>query len=133
MNKLLLLAGLLSLTSCAGAQLQSDWKEKRGYSDADVQLIMDQYKEYNMMMSSAQVSSNAFNSTPIVEAKGRLKNVFCACVKKIGEKCRKKPESLTSDEKVLWVKANAVDMAYIGKSASFEVSQNPVIDTAECM
>lgn len=127
---LIVVAGMLS--GCAGASLKSDWKDKRGYSDQDIDAIMNQYSDYNKLMVSAQVSSNAFNSTPQVEARSRMKAIFCACAKKLGDKCREKPDGLAQSEKTLWIKANAVDMAMIGNSTTFETSSMSVIDPTEC-
>lgn len=127
---LILMAGMIA--GCAGASLKSDWKDKRGYSDQDINAIMDQYADYNKLMVSAQVSSNAFNSTPQVEARSRMRAIFCACAKKLGDKCREKPDGLPQADKTLWVKANAVDMAMIGNSMTFETSGMSVIDPTEC-
>jgi len=41
----------------------------------------------------------------------QLRNVFCNCVKKLGDKCREKPDSLNEQEKQLWAKSNAAEMA----------------------
>lgn len=131
-KNLLLLILALSVTACAGASLKKDWKEKRGYSDQDIDSIMNQYGEYNQMNAQASVASNAFNSAPVTEARARLRKIFCACTKKIGEKCREKPDGLAGPEKALWIKANAADMAFVGNSMSFETNAMSTIDPAEC-
>lgn len=127
---LILMAGMLA--GCAGASLKSDWKNKRGYSDEDINAIMNQYSDYNKLMIGADVSSNAFNSAPQTEARSRMRAIFCACIKKLGDKCREKPDGVAQADKTLWIKANAVDMAMIGNSTTFETSSISVIDPAEC-
>lgn len=132
MRKLLILVLAVVISGCAGASLKSDWKQKRGYSDADIDQIMAQYSDYGTLMAHAQVDSNAFNSSPTNEARARMKSIFCACVKKIGEACRQKPDGLAKADKVLWIKANAADMAMVGNSTTFETNSMSVIDPAEC-
>ncbi len=129
-KKFALIIGLLVVAGCAGASLKSEWKEKRGYSDKDINAIMNQYKEYNDMMNGAKMSSNAFNSAPYHQAESRLRAVFCACAKKMGEACRKKEGA--SIDRSLWTKANAVDMTMIGTAMTFETNSTSVIDPAEC-
>lgn len=131
MKKLvLLLVGALTLAGCAGQQLKSDWKDKRGYSEEDINLITEQYKEYAQMTNAAVISRSSVQS---VNADNRLKSIFCSCVKKMGDQCRTRaPASMNPQDKTLWIKANAVDMAYVGQSMTWETSQHPVIDSAEC-
>ncbi len=122
----------LVMTACAGAKLKKSWKEERGYADADVSAIETQAEEYLKSLAQAEVSSNAFNNAPVVEYRGRMKSVFCACVKKLGEKCRQKNSGLQGTEKALWIKANAVDMAMVARSTSWETSTLSQIDPDEC-
>lgn len=132
MRTLLLLIIAALLAGCAGAQLKSDWKNKRGYSDQDIDAIMAQYSEYSSDKARATVNSNAFNSAPYEEHRSRMKSIFCACAKKLGDKCREKPDGLSGKDKSLWIKANAVDMDMIGSNASFETNGMSLIDTVEC-
>jgi hypothetical protein len=132
MKKLLMIAMMITgVVGCAGSQLKNEWKGQRGYADSDVDAIMDQYKEYNQMKIKADLASNHFNTAPQDAAQSRLKNIFCSCVKKMGDSCRTKDGA--SKDHALWIKANAVDMAMKGNSMSFETNSMSVIDPAECM
>lgn len=133
MKKIILLAMAIVLSSCAGQQLKSDWTQKRGYSKADVDLIMAQYKQYSSAYINAEVSSNAFNSTPKAQEENKLRRIFCACVKKLGDKCRQKPEGLSPEDKSLWVKANAVDMTMSSQTTALDYGGPSLVDPAECM
>jgi len=130
LKSLVPLALLVSLAGCAGPQLKTEWKEKRGYKDSDIDAIMAQYKDYNSMKLRADQQSNALNSAPSIEANNRLRNVFCSCVKKMGDSCRTKEGA--NIDRTLWVKANAVDMTMVGMSMNFETNSMSKIDPSEC-
>ena len=120
------------LTGCSGAKLKTEWREQRGYSDADSQLAMNQMDEYNKRLIMANQASSRFDSAPMTNEQNRLRTVFCACVKKIGDKCREKPDGLTGADKTLWVKANAVDMAFVASHSAIDPGPAYKIDTSEC-
>ena len=126
---LIVLAVIMS--ACAGQQLKSEWTA-RGYSESDQTLINAQAKEYFRAKFSANQESNAFNSAPRHAFDERMKSIFCACTKKIGDKCRQKPDGLSAEEKSLWVKANAVDMTAVAQSMGFETNAMSKIDPVEC-
>lgn len=133
MNKLIFILSIcLLVNGCAGAALKSEWKEKRGYADSDIEEIMKQSKDYLSMQAKAQAASSAFDRSHETEANSRLKNIFCACVKKMGASCRSKEGS--GIDRTLWVKANAVDFVMNGGhwGMTFEKNSMSVIDTDEC-
>ncbi len=41
---------IVGLCGCSGAALKSEWKDKRGYSDADTQEIMSKMENYKTAM-----------------------------------------------------------------------------------
>lgn len=123
---------LTFVTGCAGAQLKSDWKERRGYSDADIAAIEYQSQGYKVLMMQSGATSNAFNSAPMIQTDNRLRAIFCSCVKKLGQKCREKSDGLAAQDKELWIKANAVDMAILGQRMTWEANPMTVIDPLEC-
>ncbi len=134
-RKYIVISGLIlmnAITGCAVAKLGNEWKNERGYSDGDIDLIRRQFREYSSQMVAATQSSNAFNTAPVTETRNRLRNIFCACAKKLGDKCRQKPDGISPSDKTLWVKANAVDMAMTGLATTWETNGMTLIDPAEC-
>lgn len=120
----------IALTGCSGAQLKTDWEGQRGYPENEIDAMMSQAKEYQRLLISAKMNSNAFNSAPYTDAQNRLRAIFCTCVKKMGNKCRDK-SGMTVDRS-LWRKANAVDMAFVMDHTALDSSPAYVIDPAEC-
>lgn len=105
----------LTLSGCAGAKLARDLSDVRGYPEADVAAIKAKAQEYNRRLAWANTASNAFDSSPIQSEQAKLRNVFCACAKKMGEKCRTAEGA--GVDRDLWIKANAVDLAFGMQSA----------------
>ncbi len=130
-NKILMLVMAATLGACAGQQMQTEWTS-RGYSKPDQDAILAQWKVYLEEKLSAERSSNAFNTSPKHEFNTRMTKIFCACYKKIGEKCRKSPDGLSPEDKALWVKANAVDYTAVGTAMSWETNGMSKIDSVEC-
>lgn len=130
-NKLKHVGWILCLTiatGCAGAALQKEWENERGYSKADIDLVVPHYRAYNRALASAQYASNAFNSAPLHNAENKMKAIYCGCRKQLGDKCQQKPDALDEKQKTLWAKANAAEMA-LRTVASASASE---IDPAEC-
>lgn len=121
----------VTLTGCAGAQLQKEWTEQRGYTDAEMALIRPHAAEYQKTVAWGMSSSTAFNSAPSIEAERRVRTIYCACIKKLGsDRCRKKPEGLSEADKELWAKGNAAEMALVSMSYGAPGRQ---VDPAECI
>jgi len=120
-----------TLGACAGQQIQNEWNS-RGYSKPDQDAILTQWKVYLQEKLSAERSSNVFNSSPKQEFNARMTKIFCGCYKKIGEKCRQKPDGLSPEEKTLWIKANAVDYNSVGTAMTWETTGMSKIDPVEC-
>lgn len=115
----------IALTGCAGAALKNTWKDERGYTEADIDAIMEQQRTYGNMMGSA------LSTTTRIEASNRLRAIFCTCARKMGNKCRTKEGAKIDRES--WIKANAVDItfsAYGSLEPGGVAAQLP--DTAEC-
>jgi hypothetical protein len=132
MKNLIMLAVVMSLTGCAGAQLETEWKSQRGYSDADIAAIREQFNDYHQSNIVAGMQSNRFNSSPALHSQDRLKSIFCTCYQTIGDKCREKPDGLNSEQRTLWIKANAVDLALLANHTALDPGPAPKVDTAEC-
>ena len=89
-------------------------------------------EDYKRTLIVGRTSSNAFNSTPYSDAKNRLKAIFCSCAKKLGEKCRQRSDNLSASDKALWLKANAVDMAFASQETSLDTAPAERLDLGEC-
>ncbi len=86
------------------------------------------------ILAQGRVNTNAFDSTEKVGAENRVRNIFCNCIKKLGQKCQKKPDGLTGEDRVLWAKSNGAEWALRGMTANdnpFQTSRGGV-DSAEC-
>lgn len=129
-----LLSVLIVLVGCASTSVRSDWKQKRGYSDEHFKEFSSHSDTYMRMIARGGVAGNAFNSTEKVAAEGRVRNIFCACVKKLGDRCRQNPDGLAPADRELWAKSNGAEMALMGMARAdnpFD-SNAGVVDTAEC-
>ncbi len=119
------------VTGCAGAALKKEWTA-RGYSAEDTQLMADQSREYQKRLIEGQMSSNAFNSAPRQVEEARLRALWCNCWRRMKDKCRQKPDGLSAEDKALWSKANAVEMAFASQETTIDVKPNTRLDGDEC-
>ena len=124
---------LAILSGCAGQALKAEWTQ-RGYTDAEIAEVGPYQKSYMEILSQGTVNSNQFNTTEKVNAENRVRTIFCACAKKLKEKCQKKPDGLTGEDRTLCAKANGAESALIGMAAAANPLQTSAgkIDTAEC-
>jgi hypothetical protein len=124
----------LVLVGCAGMGLQKTMKEQRGYSDAEVSEIMSAMEPYKRELISAKMESNRFNSAPTIEAEKKLKRIWCACWKKLSDKCRAPSAGLGGAEKELWRNANAVEMAFASQETALDVKANTNLNASvDCL
>lgn len=124
---------LLSFCGCAGAQLESDMKDERGYSESDVSAIYKQTEKYKAYLLSAQLRSNRFNNASEIAAKEQLRKVWCNCYKKLGDGCRHPSRGIASVDYPVWLGANAVEMTFASQETSFEIaSESTSLDGAFC-
>jgi|GEM_PF-3167232 len=111
-NLLSLIVISLILAGCASQQLQKEW-QARGYTESDKALIMPHFDQYTRQLAAAKTASGnvfmAASQNSGVEQ--NLQNVFCNCVKKLGDKCRKPSAEVGETDKQLWAKSNGAEMA----------------------
>lgn len=118
---------LAALVSCAGLAVDG-LKSSRGYTDSDITEINKYIDEYKMWISSGNMQSNQFNSTPREKALDRVRSIYCSCVRKFGaEKCAKSGAKLTGEDRQIWAKGNAAEMAI-----KTSYVQGNTVDSAEC-
>ena len=126
------------LTGCAAGQIKKEWIETRGLTQAETDEIMAKSQEgYVSRIIRANQASNAVNTAPKQEEERKLKTVWCNFWKRLKNKCKEKPEGLSKDDRDLWLKANAIEMAYTmaelnGKIPGLETSNRTVFDGDEC-
>lgn len=131
MNKLIPLCLTVLMSGCAGAQLEKEMKESRGYSEADIASIEAASKDYKTQINLADMRSNAFNTSARDRNYDSMKAIVCKCFKEIHDKCRGKPDGLTPEQKSLWIKSNAVDMALASQATTFDASTKIDPDTCQ--
>lgn len=103
----------LTILLCSCASLKNDLKAK-GYSDADIELIKPHFNLYNRQLITFQPFVGA---TINAATEQNLKTIFCNCYKKHGELCRKPSAELGDQDKTLWAKSNAAEMALKAQNA----------------
>ena len=126
--------GLIAFASggCATNALNREWKSERGYSDADIQRIQAEKADYYLAYQAARQESSSQNTLPISRVEDRFVKVFCACYKKLGDRCRQKPAGLSGGDLSLWAKANAVDWVLLTEHNPFTLKPERKIESAEC-
>lgn len=120
---------MVLVSGCAGAQLEKEMKDSRGYSDADVTEIKAAAKDYRTKMTMASFRTNRFTSSAEDRNHDDMKVIFCKCWKEMKSKCREKSDGLTADQHALWLKSNAVDFAIISMESPGSVSNKIDPDT----
>lgn len=134
MRKLIFIFSLVFLGGCAGQALKKEMLETRGYSQSDYNEIEKYRTEYTDVLVKGHNGSSAINSAEKLNAENRIKKIYCACIVKLGEKCRQKPEKLSKEEKIIWNKGNAAELALTGIQALNDpfTSKKFFIDDSEC-
>ncbi len=132
LNKLLSIVSVLFLCGCAGAQLEKEMKESRGYSEADMAAIREQAKEYKSRYGMAGFKTNRFQSSAEDRVYNDMKAIFCKCYREMKSKCREKPDGLTTEQHALWVKSNAVDLAILSQETALDASVSGKVDPDTC-
>jgi hypothetical protein len=120
----------LSLTACATA-MHDEWTQKRGYTEAEIAETLPYHEQYGWQVAAAR--NAGYGSPAEMDVRRRIAKVFCACIKKLGDKCQRKPASLKGADRELWAKGNAAEMILYKAAASSMVPGPIVIDPlAEC-
>jgi hypothetical protein len=97
------------MTGCSIAKLEKEMTEQRKYSPSEMSAIRAQGQKYGERFTPnlfQEVSRDEFE-----RGFADMKVIFCKCHKSIGIKCRESSESLTAEQKNLWIKANAAEFA----------------------
>ena len=124
---------VIAILGCAGAKLKTEMAELRGYSTSEIDEIMSQMDTYKRRLFAARQATNAFDSGRERTEESNLKGLWCNCWKKLQKKCRQRPEGLTGDDRELWLKANAVEMAFASLETSLDTKPNTRLDGDECL
>ncbi|MBU6375012.1 MAG: hypothetical protein KGQ59_03375 [Bdellovibrionales bacterium] len=130
---------LILLGACASEKLKKEWSEQRGYSQEDIASINKQATDggYLHRIISARQKSNAYNTAPKEAEEKNLKNIWCNCWKRLADRCRQKADGLNKQDKELWTKANAVELAFTmaeknGAIPVLDDHNGTTFDGAEC-
>lgn len=114
----------VGFSGCA-SMMKSNFAKKyepMGVSAADIESVDRQssiyYGDYQRTASQKVGLNDQMLQTQVTAQMNKLTNIFCACVKKLGDKCQAPPTNLSSTEKDVWVKGNgaAEALALIQKS-----------------
>jgi hypothetical protein len=122
----------IAVSGCAGVALKKEWSEKRGYSESEISEVMDQMQPYRKRLIASDMASNRFNTAPRQAEEATLKTVWCNCWKKLKDKCQQSSKGLSQEDRALWLKANAVEMAFAAGETALDARPNTKLDGAEC-
>lgn len=132
MTKYCLVLAVLALSSCAGAQLEKEMKDSRGYSESDMAEIHALAHEYSTSYQYAGMQANRFQSNAQDRVFNDMKAIICRCFREIKSKCREKSDGLTPEQHALWVKSNAADIAILSGHSAIDPGAAPKIDPDTC-
>lgn len=120
-----------SITGCASLMKSNFAKgaETKGISAADVELVdrqsMTYYGDYQRTASQKIGLNDQMLQTQVTAQMNKITNIFCTCVKKLGEKCQNNPDGLSASDKDLWVKGN-------GAAEALSLIQKSQVDPLSC-
>lgn len=133
-KNIFLLIGMILITGCATLQdlNKSSFAKKAetlGIIEADVQAVDRQsntyYHDYQRTASQQYGLNEQMLQTQINAQMNKLNNIFCACVKKLGDKCQANPAGMNNTDKDLWVKGN-------GAAEAISLIQRSRVDPLAC-
>lgn len=119
------LAGCASLTKSSFAKRA----ETQGISAADIEAVDRQsaiyYGDYQRT-ANQKIGVNAqMLQTQVTAQTTKMTGIFCACVKKLGDKCQGNPDGLAGSDKDVWVKGN-------GAAEALSLIQRSPVDALSC-
>jgi hypothetical protein len=128
---LFLTAIFISLSGCAG-MLKSSFAKKYeplGVSTGDIESVDRQstvyYGDYQRTASQKFGVNDQMLQTQVTAQMTKITNIFCTCVKKLGDKCQSAPNGLTGSDKEIWIKGN-------GAAEALTLIQKSQVDAASC-
>jgi hypothetical protein len=106
-----LLAGLLVglLAGCATTYRKN--MESRGYVPGEIDEVDKQQTEFYNELFYYQQGIGKHNTAQAAATQTKITGIYCACVKKLGEKCQKSGQGLAAADHSVWVKGNAAEGA----------------------
>lgn len=135
MKKLIALTVLtIAFTGCASMQnmMKSNFAKKAetlGISAADVEAVDKQssiyYGDYQRTASQKTGLNDQMLQTQVNAQMTKLTNIFCACVKKLSDKCQANPAGFSAADKDAWVKGN-------GAAEALSLIQKSQVDPLGC-
>lgn len=130
-TKLVMLLALSFLAGCASLTQSSFAKKSaaQGVSAADIEAVDKQsaiyYGDYQRTANQKFGVNPQMLQTQITAQTTKITSIFCACVKKLGDKCQGNPEGLTGANKDVWVKGN-------GAAEALSLIQRSPVDALSC-
>ncbi len=124
----------VAFTGCASMQsmMKSSFAKKAetmGVSAADIEAVDRQssvyYGDYQRTASQKVGVNDQMLQTQVNAQMTKLTNIFCACVKKLGDKCQTNPAGLSSSDKDAWVEGN-------GAAEALSLIQKSQVDPLSC-
>jgi cell division protein FtsL len=103
----LLLSFALGAAGCATTRRQA--LESRGYAAGEVDEIEKQQTEYYNELFYYQQGIGKHNTVQAAATQAKVTSAYCACAKKLGDKCRQRPEGLGAADRAIWVKGNVAE------------------------
>ncbi|RYZ86425.1 MAG: hypothetical protein EOP04_13915 [Proteobacteria bacterium] len=135
MIKLLtLFVATLSFTACASMQnmMKSNFAKKAetlGIAATDVEAVDRQsqvyYGDYQRTASQKVGLNDQMLQTQVNAQMTKITNIFCGCVKKLGDKCQANPAGMSGTDKDMWVKGN-------GAAEALSLIQKSNVDAMSC-
>ncbi|HRO68266.1 MAG TPA: hypothetical protein PL182_11925 [Pseudobdellovibrionaceae bacterium] len=130
-TRFVMLLSLAFLAGCASLTKSSFAKraEAQGISAADIEAVDKQsavyYGDYQRTSNQKFGVNPQMLQTQITAQTTKITGIFCACVKKLGEKCQGNPAGLSGADKDVWVKGN-------GAAEALSLIQRSPVDALSC-
>ncbi len=120
------------LFSGCASMMKSNFAKKaeaKGISQEDINLVDSQSVVFYGDYQRASAQGNRVNAqqlqTLVSAQMSKITNIYCTCVKKLGDKCQANGSGLAAVEKDMWVKGN-------GAAEALELIQRSPADPMAC-
>lgn len=128
---LVIVTAIVLFSGCAGLMKSNFAKkyEPMGVAASDIEAVDRQssvyYGDYQRTASQKYGLNDQMLQTQVNAQMTKITNIFCTCVKKLGEKCQAAPNGLSSADKEIWVKGN-------GAAEALSLIQKSQVDPLSC-
>jgi hypothetical protein len=108
--KLFYVLFLLPLSACVSSAVKQEF-DSRNYSEKDKADMRVYAEKYNKMLSvgSTNMMMADTGGDRTLQAT-TIQKIYCACYKKLADKCSKNSEGVSSEDRELWAKGNAAEV-----------------------